>query len=751
MLEKKYQKFSNKIDSLHKMLQRSLTYTEKIIYSHLDKKQKLNNFVRGQDYLMLAPDRLAMQDATGQMALLQFMNTGRKKVALPASIHCDHLITANQGAQVDLEDAQNENKAVYDFLKSAAKKYNIDYWKPGSGIIHQIILENYALPALLQTGTDSHTPNSGGLGMLGIGVGGADAVDVMAGLPWELKMPEILGIKLIGELPALSSAKDIILHIAGILKAKGATNAMLEYFGTGAHSLTASEKATVCNMGAEVGATSSIFPFDQNMYTYLNKTGRAQAANIALKYSGLLNADQKIYDKPEEYFNRVIEIDLAEIEPHINGPFTTDKAYSAPDFCYIPKETKAPAKISAGLIGSCTNSSYQDLRKVACILVTAGKHGLELKSELLINPGSAAVRNLCEEEGLLDIMREAGAKIMATACGPCIGMWKRDKQHSQKNTILTSFNRNFRKRNDGNPGTYAFLASPETVTIMALAGRIDFNPLQDFLTNHRGIKLSPARLLKNVELNMPQLQNPDQIVDRSFDPETKIKISKKSMRVSRLKSFPAGNAHGLQDLRLLIKTTGKCTTDHISPAGKWLKYRGNLDKISNNLLMGAENYFHDKPGYTKNPITEKYEKVSVVARHFKNRGLSSFIVAEDNYGEGSSREHAAMEPRHLGVRVVIAKSFARIHETNLKKQGVLALTFKNSKDYDIMKEDDRMDIIRLNDFARDKNLQALIKHADGEAEYIELGHTYSPLQIKWFKAGSSINWISKNKSNVYAK
>ena len=745
MIEENYMNMESRLKSVRDKLDNPFTFAEKIIYGHLHPEQEIKIFKRGRDYVLLQPDRLAMQDATGQMALLQFMNTGKKEVALPSSIHCDHLITADQGACPDLLKAKNDNEPVYDFLQSVAKKYGIDYWKPGSGIIHQIILENYAFSGQLMLGTDSHTPNCGGLGMMGVGVGGADAVDIMANLPWELKMPKIFGIKLSGELQLGVSPKDVILHIAGLLKAKGGTNAILEYFGGGLQNISATGRATITNMGAEVGATTSLFPYDEEVDEFLVKTGRKKYTALLKQYTLMLQADDEVLNNPGKFYDKVLEINLNNIEPYMNGPFTPDAAYKAEKFSEIPEATEAPAKLSTGLIGSCTNSSYQDLKKVAGILKNAGESGIKIKSELIVNPGSQSISQICEEEGIFDIIREAGGQIMANACGPCIGQWNRNNAPKGKNTIITSFNRNFRKRNDGRPDTYAFLASPEIVTIMALAGKITFNPLKDKLKNSTE-EIGLQELFAGIddEIEMPAIKIDNKIVDNSQDYNTKVNISQQSDRVALLKPFDSWNGKDLTGLKLLIKTKGKCTTDHISQAGKWLAYRGNLDRISDNLLLGADNYYYAKSGFTKNQLSGQYEQVSAVARNYKNNGIESFIVAEENYGEGSSREHAAMEPRYLGVRVVIAKSFARIHETNLKKQGILALTFQNGSDYDKIKENDSLDLINLNEFAPGQALEAILKHDDGDQATLSLEHTYSELQIEWFKKGSAINWISDN-------
>ena len=748
MSSEKYNLMQKKLDAVNQKLSKPFTLIEKIIYSHLHENQEVKDFKSNQDYILLEPDRLAMQDATGQMALLQFMNTGREKVALPASVHCDHLITAREGADSDLQKAQEENKPVYDFLRSASQKYGIDYWRPGSGIIHQIILENYAQPGGLMLGTDSHTPNCGGMGMMGVGVGGADAVDIMVDLPWELQMPKIFGVKLTGELNDWTAPKDVILYILDILGAKGATNAVLEYFGPGTETLSATGKATITNMGAETGATTSVFPFDKNIYEFLQLTNREEIAEAAAQHSEVLKADSDVYEAPHQFYDKVIEINLSEVEPYINGPFTPDAAFKVSDFDKVEEKTEAPAELSVGLVGSCTNSSYEDLKKVSQLLEIAKEKGLELESDFLVNPGSEWVREICEEEGVFDIIRDMGGTIFANACGPCIGQWDRNNDNpDMKNTILTSFNRNFKKRNDGNPYTYAFLASPEMVTAQSLAGRIDFNPDKDKLPNKNGdfvvLEYPESPEWEQIKPS-PKIDDNSEVI-REHKTETEINIDDESDRVEMLDPFEEWKGEDLENLQLLIKTKGKCTTDHISQAGEWLYYRGNLDKISDNLLLGANNAFYESDGYTKNELTDEYEKVPKVARDYKEIGVNSFIVAEDNYGEGSSREHAAMEPRYMGVRAVIAKSFARIHETNLKKQGVLALTFKNNDDYDKFREDDTIDIKGLADFAPGEDLKVIIDHAEGGSEEIKVEHTYSEMQIEWFKEGSAINWINKNR------
>jgi aconitate hydratase len=745
MLAKYYQDYAIRIRRAKSVLKRPLTLTEKIIYSHLNADDFKMPFQRRQDYLNLKPDRVAMQDATAQMALLQFMNSGRTQVNAPTTIHCDHLIVARAGAAPDLEWALTENREVYDFLKSSAIKYGIEFWRPGAGIIHQTVLENYAFPGGLLIGTDSHTANAGGLAMLGVGIGGADAVDVMTGIPWELKMPRIIGVELTGRLHGWTSAKDVILKLAGILSVKGATDAVIEYFGPGTNHLSCTGKATICNMGAELGATSSVFPFDNRMAEYLQITGREEITSLLTDIRNELRADVEIEQAPEKYYDQVIRLDLDTLEPQLNGPFTPDRAIPLSQLATWIESQEYPAQLAAGLIGSCTNSSYEDLARVASIARQANQNKIRTKIPLLVNPGSQWIKDLCEKAGLLAEFSQLGARILANACGPCIGQWERENPNPEKkNSIIVSFNRNFARRNDGNPNTCTFIASPEMVMAMALSGDLRFNPSKDFLLTENGTKyyLQPP----TGDDLPPQPLSPD-LSGRliSHNPETVIYISPDSERLQLLEPFPAWNGQPLCNLELLIKIKGKCTTDHISPAGKWLKYRGHLDRIANNLLAGAQNAFTNKLGVTRNRYTETYQNVATVARDYQSRRLTSIIIADENYGEGSSREHAAMEPRHLGVIAVIAKSFARIHETNLKKQGVLALQFKQPEDYNLIAEDDTFDLLGLEKFTPEKLLTLVIKHQDGKIENLHLRHSYNQLQIAWFKAGSAMNYYRNQR------
>ncbi len=743
MIKATYEAIEQKMPEIRRQLGKPLTLTEKILYCHLAVEQRIKNFERGKDYVEFSPDRVAMQDATAQMALLQFMHAGRKKVAVPTTVHCDHLIMAKEGAEKDINSAMVTNKEVYDFLSSISNKYGIGFWKPGAGIIHQVILENYAFPGGMMIGTDSHTPNAGGLGMIAIGVGGADAVDVMAGMPWELKFPKLLGVKLTGKLNGWTSPKDVILKIAGILTVKGGTGFILEYFGAGAESISATGKGTICNMGAEIGATTSIFGYDEKMETYLIATGRADVANMANAIRSHLTADPEVYQQPEKYFDQLIEINLSELEPHINGPFTPDKAWTISEFAKAVKENNYPEELSAALIGSCTNSSYEDMTRVASIIRQAVEKNIPIRSELIINPGSENIRYTLERDGILSLMMKAGAKIMANACGPCIGQWDRpNAQNGERNSIVTSFNRNFAKRNDGNPNTHAFVASPEIVAALAVAGRLTYNPLKDSLTstNKESIQLSPP---SGEELPTHGFGTEAFGYQAPAEDGEKVNVivNPNSERLQLLEPFPEWEGKNLYGLRLLIKVKGKCTTDHISMAGPWLKYRGHLDNISNNLLIGATNYFNEKTNSVKNMITGEYMPVPDSARLYKKQGIGTVIVGDENYGEGSSREHAAMEPRHMGVRAVIVRSFARIHETNLKKQGILALTFLNKEDYDKIREDDTIDILGLEDFNPDSPFTAVLHHSDGTSEKIILNHSYNSNQFEWFKAGSALNLI----------
>lgn len=745
MIQNVYASLPEKIAKVRRLTNKPLTLTEKILYTHLSGEMPASLFKRGEDYVDFNPDRVAMQDATAQMALLQFMHAGRKKAAVPSTVHCDHLILAKEGATKDLKTAETVNKEVFDFLSSISNKYGIGFWKPGAGIIHQVILENYAFPGGMMIGTDSHTVNAGGLGMVAIGVGGADAVDVMAGMPWELKFPKLIGVKLTGKLSGWTSAKDVILKVAGILTVKGGTGYILEYFGDGAQSISCTGKGTICNMGAEIGATTSIFGYDKKMADYLISTGREKIAEAANKVSAHLNGDAEVYASPEKYFDQVIEINLSELEPHINGPFTPDRAWSLSEFAKAVKENDFPQKLEVGLIGSCTNSSYEDITRAASVAQQALDKNLKVKSEFIVTPGSELVRYTVDRDGLLNTFDKIGGVVLANACGPCIGQWARhnaDKQ--EKNSIITSFNRNFAKRNDGNPNTYAFVASPEIVTAFAIAGDLTFNPKTDTLLNENGeqIKLEEP---KGIELPVKGFAVEDNGYQAPAEDGSHIQVIVKpeSDRLQLLEPFPDWDREDIKGLRLLIKVKGKCTTDHISMAGPWLKYRGHLDNISENLLIGAVNAFNDKTNSVKNSITGEYIPVPTSAKKYKENGLASMVVGDENYGEGSSREHAAMEPRHLGVKVVLVKSFARIHETNLKKQGMLALTFANKADYDKIREDDTFDIKGLTTFAEGKPFEITIKHSDGTSEIIFANHTYNSNQFEWFKAGSALNLIKR--------
>jgi aconitate hydratase len=743
MIQKVYSSMQDKVEAAKKILNRPMTYAEKILYSHLF-NPVTNAFERGKDYVELAPDRVAMQDATAQMALLQFMHAGRKTAAVPSTVHCDHLIQAQIGAQADLNRAKDENKEVYDFLESVSRKYGIGFWKPGAGIIHQVVLENYAFPGGMMIGTDSHTPNAGGLGMIAIGVGGADAVDVMAGMPWELKWPKLIGIKLKGKLSGWTSPKDVILKVAGILTVKGGTGAIVEYFGEGANSISCTGKGTICNMGAEIGATTSLFAFDEKMSSYLKITGRADVAELAEKNSELLKADDEVYKNPEKYFDKLIEINLSELKPHLNGPFTPDLAWEVAGMKNTVNEKGFPDKVSAALIGSCTNSSYEDIDRAASIARQALAKGLKAKAQFTITPGSEQVRSTIERDGQLQTLTELGGVVLANACGPCIGMWKRmDMKIGEKNTIVTSFNRNFAKRNDGNPDTLAFVASPELTTVLAISGSLSFNPETDYLENEKGekIKLDPPfgdelpkkGFIKDAHGYIPPAKDGSSV---------EVIIKSDSNRLQLLEKFPAWDGNDFIELPLLLKAKGKCTTDHISMAGPWLKYRGHLDNISGNMFLGAINYFTEKAGEVKNQFTGEYKQVHEVARDYKKRGVGWIVVGDENYGEGSSREHAAMEPRFLGGKAIIVKSFARIHETNLKKQGMLPLTFANPSDYDKIQEDDKLSVTGLKNFAEGKQLELVIQHADGTTERAMLNHTFNENQIQWFKAGSALNLIA---------
>ncbi|MBL0342329.1 MAG: aconitate hydratase [Bacteroidetes bacterium] len=749
MIGKVYAGLPDRIAAARKILGKPLTLTEKILYAHLTQGNATKAFERGVSYVDFNPDRVAMQDATAQMALLQFMQAGRPKVAVPSTVHCDHLIQAKIGAVEDLQIAKDSNKEVYDFLASVSNKYGIGFWKPGAGIIHQVILEQYAFPGGVMIGTDSHTVNAGGLGMIAIGVGGADACDVMAGLPWELKFPKLIGVKLTGKLSGWSSAKDVILKVAGILTVKGGTGAIVEYFGDGADSLSCTGKGTICNMGAEIGATTSVFGYDMKMADYLRSTARADVAAMADKVAEHLKGDAEVYANPEKYFDQVIEINLSLLEPHVNGPFTPDLAWPISKFAAAVKENNWPAKLDVGLIGSCTNSSYEDITRAASVAKQAVDKGLVAKSEFTITPGSEQVRFTVERDGYLSIFDKMGGVVLANACGPCIGQWARhNADKGERNSIITSFNRNFAKRNDGNPNTHAFVASPEIVTALAIAGDLTFNPITDFLISDKGEKIKLDEP-KGIELPEKGFDVEDAGFQAPAADGSKVTISvdPKSTRLQLLDSFVAWEGTDVHGLKLLIKVKGKCTTDHISMAGPWLKFRGHLDNISNNMLIGAMNFFNEKTDSVKNQITGEYGPVPATQRVYKAAGIGSIVVGDENYGEGSSREHAAMEPRFLGVRAVLVKSFARIHETNLKKQGMLALTFADKSDYDKIQEDDTIDILGLTSFAPGVPLTLELKHKNSTTDVIKVNHTYNEGQIEWFKAGSALNLIKMSLIN----
>ena len=746
MIREFYKNYSSKIERIREKIKKPLTLSEKILFAHLYNENDIKDFKRSEDYANFKPDRVAMQDATAQMTLLQFMNAGKESSSVPATIHCDHLIQAYKGAEEDLKNAININKEVYDFLQSVAKKYGLGFWEAGSGIIHQIVLENYAFPGGMMIGTDSHTPNAGGLGMMAIGVGGADAVDVMTGMEWELKIPNLIGVKLIGELNGWASAKDVILKLAGILTVKGATNCIIEYFGEGALNLSAVGKSSICNMGAEVGATTSIFPFDNNIKEYLIKTGREEVAKLSEENSNNLKADEEVYKNPSKFYDKIIEINLSELEPYINGPFTPDSASKISDFAKKVEENKYPEKMEVGLIGSCTNSSYYDLSKAASIARQVKEKKLKVKSQIIINPGSLNSYNAALKEGIIDDFKNINAIIMTNACGPCIGQWKRITDDNNKvNSIVTSFNRNFAKRADGNPNTHAFIASPEIVMALSIAGDLKFNPLKDYLINEDGEKVKldipTGEIFPKNGLNIENAENENR--ENIADSKVEIIINKDSNRLQLLKPFPKFNAEDFKNMPLLIKAKGKCTTDHISMAGIWLKFRGHLENISDNMLMGAVNYFNDKTNCVFNQLSGNYEEVSKVAKEYKLNNISSIVVAEENYGEGSSREHAAMEPRFLNVKVILVKSFARIHETNLKKQGMLAITFKDKNDYDKIKEKDKISIENIESFSPNKSLLIKVVGEDKKEIYFEALHTYNETQIEWFKNGGALNTLLK--------
>ena len=748
MIKKVYRQVVERVDAAREITGKPLTLAEKILYAHLWDGKATKAFTRGKDYVDFAPDRIACQDATAQMALLQFMQAGKTKVAVPTTVHCDHLIQAKSGAKADLKSANATSSEVFNFLESVSNKYGIGFWKPGAGIIHQVVLENYAFPGGMMIGTDSHTVNAGGLGMVAIGVGGADAVDVMAGMPWELKFPKLIGVKLTGKLNGWTSAKDVILKVAGILTVKGGTGCIVEYFGPGAKALSCTGKGTICNMGAEIGATTSTFGYDDSMDRYLRATGRAEVADAANEVKDYLTADPEVYADPEAYFDQLIEIDLDTLRPHLNGPFTPDLATPVGELGKKAKENDWPIQVDWGLIGSCTNSSYEDLTRAASIAQQAVQKNIKPKSDFGINPGSEQIRYTAERDGLLEVFENVGATIFTNACGPCIGQWDRsDLKGEEKNTIVHSFNRNFSKRADGNPNTHAFVGSPEMVAAIAISGRLDFDPMNDTLLNEDG---------QEIKLDEPQgIELPPKgfdVEDAGYvEPEAdgshvEVKVATDSERLQLLTPFEPWDGKNIMGAKLLIKAFGKCTTDHISMAGPWLRYRGHLDNISNNCLIGAVNAYNKKTNFVKNQLDGEYGGVPDVQREYKAKGIPTIVVGDHNYGEGSSREHAAMEPRHLGVRAVIVKSFARIHETNLKKQGMLGLTFANESDYDLIQEDDTFNFIDLENFAPDQQLTLEIVHQDGHKDTIKLNHTYNAQQIEWFKEGSALNLIKKQNA-----
>ncbi|WP_162425774.1 aconitate hydratase [Pontibacter pudoricolor] len=753
MIKAVYAGMGERIAAARNTVGRPLTLTEKILYAHLYEGKASQAYERGKSYVDFAPDRVAMQDATAQMALLQFMQAGKPTVAVPSTVHCDHLIQARTGADSDLKDAYTENKEVYDFLASVSNKYGIGFWKPGAGIIHQVVLENYAFPGGMMIGTDSHTPNAGGLGMVAIGVGGADAVDVMAGMAWELKFPKVIGVKLTGKLNGWTSPKDVILKVAGILTVKGGTGAIVEYFGEGAESMSCTGKGTICNMGAEIGATTSVFAYDNSMRAYLNSTNREEIVQMADEVAEHLRADDEVYADPASFYDQLIEIDLSTLEPHVNGPFTPDAAWPISQFAAVVKEHGWPAKLEVGLIGSCTNSSYEDLTRAASIAKQAVTKNLVAQAEFTITPGSEMVRYTTARDGLLDTFAQMGGVVLANACGPCIGQWARHTDDpTRKNSIITSFNRNFAKRNDGNPNTHAFVASPEIVTAFAIAGDLTFNPLTDTLTNKDGqqVKLDEPKGIE-LPINGFAVEDAGYVAPAEDGSTVEVAVDPKSDRLQLLEGFKPWEGTDLKGLKLLIKAQGKCTTDHISMAGPWLKYRGHLDNISNNMLIGAINAFNGEANKVYNDMTRGYDSVPATARTYKAAGIGTVVVGDENYGEGSSREHAAMEPRFLGVRAVIVKSFARIHETNLKKQGMLGLTFVNKADYDLIEENDTIDILGLENFTPGVPLKVVLTHKDGSQDAFMVNHTYNEGQIEWFKAGSALNLIRlKEKQNANA-
>lgn len=748
MIKKVYAQMAERVDKAREITGKPLTLSEKILYSHLWDGSPNKAFQRGKDYVDFAPDRIACQDATAQMALLQFMQAGKKTVAVPTTVHCDHLIQAKQGAVQDLKRANETSNEVFDFLESVSNKYGIGFWKPGAGIIHQVVLENYAFPGGMMIGTDSHTVNAGGLGMVAIGVGGADAVDVMAGMAWELKFPKLIGVKLTGELNGWTASKDVILKVAGILTVKGGTGAIVEYFGPGAKNLSCTGKGTICNMGAEIGATTSTFGYDDAMERFLRATDRADIADEANKIRPYLTGDDEVYANPEKYFDQVIEIDLSTLRPHLNGPFTPDLATPVGQLGEKAKKNDWPIKVDWGLIGSCTNSSYEDLSRAASIAQQAVDKKLKPKSDFGINPGSEQIRFTAERDGLLDVFEKLGATIFTNACGPCIGQWDRsDRKGDEKNTIVHSFNRNFSKRADGNPNTHAFVGSPEMVAAIAISGRLDFDPMNDTLLNEEG---QEVKLDVPVGLELPpkgfEVDDNGYLAPKEDGSSVEVKVAKDSERLQLLEPFQPIKDSELQGVKLLIKAFGKCTTDHISMAGPWLRYRGHLDNIANNTLIGAVNAFNKKTNFVKNQFTGEYGGVPNVQREYKAKGIKTIVVGDHNYGEGSSREHAAMQPRFLGVAAVLVKSFARIHETNLKKQGMLGLTFANEADYDLIQEDDTFNFVDIADFSENKPLTLEIVHKDGSKDTIKVNHTYNDAQIKWYREGSALNLIKKQNA-----
>jgi len=747
MIRKVYDTMPARVDKARELVGRPLTLSEKILYAHLWEGTPSTKFTRSKDYVDFAPDRVACQDATAQMALLQFMHAGKEKVAVPTTVHCDHLILAKVGAEKDLAVANTQSKEVFDFLSSVSNRYGIGFWKPGSGIIHQIVLENYAFPGGLMIGTDSHTVNAGGLGMLAIGVGGADAVDVMSGMSWELKFPKLIGVKLTGKLNGWTAPKDVILRVADILTVKGGTGAIVEYFGEGATSMSCTGKGTICNMGAEIGATTSTFGYDDSMRRYLTATGRADVVEAADKVANYLTADAEVYANPEQYFDELIEINLTELEPYINGPFTPDRGTPVSKMKEEAAKNDWPIKVEWGLIGSCTNSSYEDMSRAVSIVNQAVELGIKPKAEFGINPGSEQIRYTIERDGIIAAFEKMGTKVFTNACGPCIGQWDREgADKGEKNTIVHSFNRNFSKRADGNPNTHAFVTSPEMVAALAISGRLDFNPITDKLLNDNGeeVMFKPPfgdeLPTKGFEVEDPGFQAP-----AANGSSVQVIVSPDSSRLQLLEPFQPWDGQNITGAKLLIKAFGKCTTDHISMAGPWLRFRGHLDNISNNMLIGAENAFNNKTNSVKNQLTGEYQEVPAVQRQYKAAGIPSIVVGDQNYGEGSSREHAAMEPRHLGVKAVLVKSFARIHETNLKKQGMLGLTFANEEDYDKIQEDDTINFLDLTEFAPGKQLTLEFVHKDGSKDIVMANHTYNDSQIEWFKAGSALNLIAAGK------